>query len=277
MYHITVRKHAGKLYFKDGGSWGSRNKSTIWIITEADKIYNWPDFPEIVVNTGDVGIDKYYAYSQINSYDKVVPEFSFHAWPEVRIHDYTETVNEIDKFGMQPYITHKVGWIGNLETNHMRKRLYELGQSHKDIMDIIDMAWTNNHDVGRFPNRTIILNYTTYMSLPELVSQYSILIDIEGIGYSARLKYLLWSHRPVIIVDRPHKEYFFEYLQPWIHYIPVKRDLSDLVENTRWIMDNYDKALEIAHNAYNFSKEYLTRETCYKQWNKVIQELITNK
>lgn len=73
-------------------------------------------------------------------------------------------------------------------------------------------------------------NSTKYISLPELVSMYSILIDIEGNGYSGRLKYLLWSHRPVIIIDRPHKEFFFKYLKEWEYYIPVKQDLSDLIE-----------------------------------------------
>lgn len=117
-------------------------------------------------------------------------------------------------------------------------------------------------------------NSTKYISLPELVSMYSILIDIEGNGYSGRLKYLLWSHRPVIIIDRPHKEFFFKYLKEWEHYIPVKQDLSDLIEKTEWCLNNYDKAKIIAENAYQFSKTYLTREACYKQWNNIISTLI---
>ena len=111
---------------------------------------------------------------------------------------------------------------------------------------------------------------TTYLSMPELVKRYSILIDVEGGGWSARLKFMLWSHRPLMLVDRPHKEYFFEHLVPWVHYIPVKRDMSDLVEKTQWCFDNYGKALAIAENAYNFSKQHLTREACYAQWNKVV-------
>jgi glycosyltransferase involved in cell wall biosynthesis len=123
----------------------------------------------------------------------------------------------------------------------------------------------------------VLLNATKYLSLPDLVKKYSILIDIEGRGFSARTKFLLWSHRPLIIVDRPHNEYFFEYLKEWEHFIPVRRDLSDLVEKTNWILNNYDKALEIAENAYQFSKQYLTREACYKKWNDVITQFICKK
>jgi len=122
-------------------------------------------------------------------------------------------------------------------------------------------------------DNNIILNSTKYMSLSDLVKKYSILIDIEGNGYLGRLKYLLWSHRPVLIVDRPHKEFFFQYLNEWEHYILVKRDLSDLTEKTEWCLNNYDKAINIAENAYNFSLIYLTREACYNQWNSIIKNL----
>jgi spore maturation protein CgeB len=50
----------------------------------------------------------------------------------------------------------------------------------------------------------------------------------------------------------------------------VKRDLSDLVEKAKWCIENYDKAKQIAENAYEFSKKYLTRDACYEQWNKII-------
>ena len=106
---------------------------------------------------------------------------------------------------------------------------------------------------------------------------YSILIDIEGRGYSGRLKYLLWSHRPLLIVDRPHKEYFFEYLKEWEHFIPVKRDLSDLIDKTLWCLNNYNEALIIAENAYQISKIYLTRDACYKQWNHIISKNIISE
>jgi hypothetical protein len=95
------------------------------------------------------------------------------------------------------------------------------------------MYWINSGNIQ--------LNSSKYISTPELVEKYSILIDIEGNGYSGRLK----------------------------HYIPVKRDLTDLIEKTKWCLNNYDKALQIAENAYRFSKLHLTRDTCYNKWNDI--------
>ena len=144
----------------------------------------------------------------------------------------------------------------------MRKKLVEIGNTNKELLDIIDMDW--------LPSENIQLNTSKYIYTPELVEKYSMLIDVEGNGYSARVKHLLWSHRPLLLVDRPHKEFFFEFLKEWEHYIPVKRDLSDLIEKTKRCLQNYDKALIIAENAFKFSKIHLTRDSCYATWNTII-------
>jgi len=36
---------------------------------------------------------------------------------------------------------------------------------------------------------------------------------------------------------------------PWVHYVPVKQDLSDMLSNIQWLRDNDDKAYEIAQNS----------------------------
>ena len=107
----------------------------------------------------------------------------------------------------------------------------------------------------------------------DLVKKYAFLIDIEGIGYSGRLKFLLWSQRPVLLVERPYKEYFFKDLIAWTHYIPVKRNLSDLFFKMNWCLKNKSRVAKIAANALEFSKKHLTREACYAEWDRVIQAL----
>jgi hypothetical protein len=263
---FTVSKINGKLCFKDFGGFQDRNISTIWCIINADKIYNWNDFKELTIHTGDCEINANdYSYSKQNNYNKLVPDFNFHGWPQVGINDYEDFINEIHNNGLKLYEINKVGWIGATSTNYRRIDMLKIGNNNQDLFDFFEMKWIQSGNV--------LLNSSKYISTPELVKKYSILIDIEGAGYSGRLKHLLWSHRPLLIVDRPHKEFFFKYLKEWVHYIPVKRDLSDLIEKTKWCLYNYNKALQIAKNAYRFSTIYLTRYACYEQWNNII----TNK
>jgi hypothetical protein len=261
---FSFSKKNGQLNFIDFGGYESRNPSTIWCIQKADEKYNWNDFNEIKIYTGDYeNNNNDFTYSKQNSYNKLVPDFNFHSWPQVGINDYEIFVKEIDNAGLNNYQINKVGWIGNPDTNFRRIQLLQIGDNNKDLFDFFGMNWLPSHG-------NMMLNSTIYISTPELVKRYSILIDIEGNGYSGRLKHLLWSHRPLLIVDRPHKEYFFEFLKEWEHYIPVKRDLSDLIEKTKWCLDNYHNALQIAENAYNFSKIHLTRDACNDKWNNIV-------
>jgi len=62
--------------------------------------------------------------------------------------------------------------------------------------------------------------------------------------------------------------WFFEPLTPWQHYIPVKRDLSDLVEKILWAKEHDDEARQIAENGREFALNNLMKEDillyCYK-------------
>ena len=253
---LCVRKTNGQLEFQSRGGYENRHPSTEWCIRRADEVYHWPDFEPVAICTEDVQHHKY-AYTG----DFAVPDFNFHCWKEVGLTDYVEVTTQMSESGLSPPEVDKVGWIGAM-THHNRRRMIEIGKTRTDLFDFVDMNWIRND-----PTR---LTGTTYISMPDLAKKYSILLDIEGNGYSGRLKYLLWSRRPVIMVDRPHREFFFAHMKPWVHYVPVKRDLTDLVENTEWIKRNPEKALEIAENAHQFCLRHLTRESCYSRWNDIV-------
>ena len=90
---ILVKKENGNLIFNDFGGYESRNSSTIWCIQEADKIYNWNDFKEIKIKTGDYEDNiNDYTYSKRNNYNNLIPDFNFHSWPQVGIINYDNIV-----------------------------------------------------------------------------------------------------------------------------------------------------------------------------------------
>ena len=269
MSFIFYKKN-GKIKFSEYDSNDYRITSTIWCIIEADKIYNWTDFDEIKIFTGDYERNKsYYTYSKRNSTYRTVPDFNFHCWKEAGIDDYEDFIHTIHLSGLNDAIYNKVGWIGAI-SHSIRQKVYDISLNNKDCIDFIVMKWKMGCNKYLCNNISKELSANKYIYTPDLVKKYSVLIDIEGNGYSGRLKHLLWSHRPVIIVDREHKEFFFDKLESWKHYIPVKRDLSDLFKNIKWCLKNKEEAKNIAENAYNFSKKYLTRESCFKKWNNII-------
>lgn len=60
--------------------------------------------------------------------------------------------------------------------------------------------------------------------------QYKYQISIDGTVAAYRLPYLLGGSGVVLKQDSPYYEFFYHDLEPFVHYIPFKRDLSDLIE-----------------------------------------------
>jgi len=110
---FKVSKKDGSLVFEDYGGYETRNPSTMWCIQEADKVYNWRDFNEIIIYTHDVELSQNdYTYSKQTNYTNLIPDFNFHSWPQVGINDYDSSIKDIDKAGLELYEIDKVGWIG---------------------------------------------------------------------------------------------------------------------------------------------------------------------
>jgi hypothetical protein len=108
------------------------------------------------------------------------------------------------------------------------------------------------------------------LSLPEQAARWSALVDIEGMGYSGRLKILLHSGRPVLLQDRPWREWWWDHLLPMKHYIPVQRDLSDLVERARWVQDHPNEAAQIGRAGQKLAQRLLTRTSAVNEWARIL-------
>lgn len=58
--------------------------------------------------------------------------------------------------------------------------------------------------------------------------------------------------------------WFSHLLIPYIHYIPINYDLSNLIEQIEWVNNNDDKSKEIANNALIFAETYFSCENQQK-------------
>lgn len=67
---------------------------------------------------------------------------------------------------------------------------------------------------------------------------YQFTIDIDGYGPSWKLFHCLSMGLVVFKVDSDYQQFFYPYLKPYIHYIPVCSDLSDLQGKIEWALSN---------------------------------------
>jgi hypothetical protein len=63
-------------------------------------------------------------------------------------------------------------------------------------------------------------------------------------------------------------------LQPWVHYIPIKDDLSDLEEKVQWMQDNDEKAQIIAERATLFIHDLIFHEDASRQRSEIERKMM---
>ena len=91
--------------------------------------------------------------------------------------------------------------------------------------------------------------YGKRVSIADML-EYKAIIMLEGNDVSSGLKWALYSNS-VVMTQRPTLTSWAmeELLEPWVHYVPLADDLSDVHEKMQWILDHDEEAQEIAHRS----------------------------
>lgn len=256
----------GKLIVDDFGGWETRNESCIKLIKSAinrERIWStsW-----IYVNTGDRPVNFFYLghptlnFSTVDGFFELTcPDFVFDHWSQTGLEDYQSLCIELGEI-TEPASTDYIGWRGAL-TAPVRQKLVENFTSEAFDFELVNWIRTDSTR----------LTASNFLTLPEQVRKWRFLIDIEGTGYSGRLKLLLHTNRVIFIQERPWKEFFFPELIPWTHFVPIKRDLSDLEQNLNKIRQDPKLESVMISNAKNFAKNFLGREIAITRWAALIQ------
>jgi hypothetical protein len=268
---FAIKKQQGKLSAIDFGGYETRNQSTIWLIQKAVELFSVKDFAWILINTSDREAQlfheglKVFAYSTMtDNYAHTCPDFVYDHWRQTGLLDYEETRSELSAISSRPS-TDMLGWRG-APTHPARDILVKFDD--KTDFDCELIHWDRSDPKN--------LKARNFISFHDQIERWRYLIDIEGNGYSGRLKLLLNSPRLVFLQERPHKEDFFQHLVPWSHYVPVKRDLSDLRANLAIIKSNPELEKSIIENAREFSLEYLSRASASKRWSDLLDNQATS-
>ncbi len=98
--------------------------------------------------------------------------------------------------------------------------------------------------------------------------QYKMILDIDG--WSATWSATVWklySGSVLLKVTSKWKQWFHHKLEPWVHYVPVANDFSDLNDKIEWCLHNEQACIEITENAHRFVVEELN-------WEKVKQDTL---
>lgn len=180
--------------------------------------------------------------------------------------------------------------------------MYELTDRAK--MSLFDVGLTN---IPAFLTAQIDIDASKVGGLAKSISpmdgfqQYIAILDMDGNSWSARFGKMLCFNSVAIKVEPHYADYFFSDLVPWEHYVPIKSDLSDLVDNVAFVLDPKNDALmqeivasanqwcaerfterELAHDMLDIHEEYLRMMNhadpdWTKDWKKKKSEIFSEK
>jgi hypothetical protein len=225
-----------------------------------DLVVNWPELFEGRTGSvfyGDLPPPDQWADKELNFCTTIRPGhtgpwlpfpcFASLRWAEVGVPDAEAMLEELltdDREWKSP----RIFWIGTNQ-HPSRHALWELGKRQSGIMDIEMMEW-NRADPKSLVSRS------RQVSIPDH-RDFKYLVDCPGRGYSARLKWLIATGRPVFVVARDIVEPWHTEMVPWVHFVPVAADLSDLLEHHARLEAEPELYEKIGRNAREFAAEKL--------------------
>lgn len=278
--HYQIVNH--KLYREEGCMFPARCSGNEHFILEVIK--KLPDM-EFVINTRD--------WPQISSRQQPIPVFSFSkvrgqshdimypawtfweggpaVWPIYptglgRWDEQREIIPRAAKSWPWEKKKNK-GFFRGSRTSSERDPLILLSRSNPELVDAEytkNQAWKSEADtLHRPPAKEIRL---------EDHCDYKYLFNFRGVAASFRFKHLFLCDSVVFHVGSAWLEFFYPAMKPWVHYIPVKEDLSDVRDLLEFAKENDDVVHEIAKRGRQFIWDHLRMEdvTCY--WETLLKK-----
>jgi hypothetical protein len=192
----------------------------------------------------------------------LIPDPYSLCWPEAKIDNVFATCMSIAGAGSIPPTDKRIFWIGQ-NSHWTRQVVVEMATKYPDKINAKWLEWKND----TIPQECMV-------SLEEH-TKYKYLIDLSGQGFSARIKYLMFSRRPLFIVDRAYHDWISCDLLPWVHFIPVSESNleSDLLMKLEWAEKNEDKARNIANNAYEYIAAKLTLDNIFDRIDTALKQI----
>ncbi len=198
-------------------------------------------------------IDRIMSYSTVYALrNRVIPmpDYKFMTGlNEKYLGDYQKNFDVCLKSGDQAITDTRAFWAGAAYNSESRVALCYLAEEYPDKLYCNKLEW------DQF-NKLAAGEMIPMQSFPK----YKYLIDVRGVGWTDRVKYLLAMKRPLLLVDRPYSEFYFDDLIPMKHFVPVKEDFSDLIEKIDLLESNPKLYDDLVANSTAFVMEQFTKD-----------------
>lgn len=168
--------------------------------------------------------------------------------------------NKIDKVVFRGATT-DCGYDEKTSARYLVHKLSQMSEMSDDLDAGITKLWFNDIKLPgqpiQYPSRLKPVDPIPFVKM----SKYKYVLNIDGSVTAFRLSAELAFGSVILKVDSKYKIWYMDMLVPWVHYIPIKSDLSDLKEKIQWCKENQDVCRTIGSNARKFYNEHINKST----------------
>lgn len=108
-------------------------------------------------------------------------------------------------------------------------------------------------------------------------SEYKYIIHVDGNVNAYRLLTTMTTGSLILRVMSPYTSWTDHMIKAKVHYIPVKEDLSDLLDVIKWCKKNDERCREIANNGLVFARSVLNKKFIQSYLSEILWTLSPEK
>lgn len=146
------------------------------------------------------------------------------------------------------------------------ERLYlaSLSKKHPELLDAGITGWFFFRDREKEVGKASLVGFFEFF-------KYKYQVNMDGTVAAYRFPYLMLGNSLVLKQSSPYYEHFYSRLHAGTHYVPVQRDLSDLLEKIQWAKSNDARAEEMAREGQAKVRELLQPNRLYCYYYRVLE------
>ncbi|MGE5195727.1 MAG: glycosyl transferase family 90 [Anaerolineae bacterium] len=149
-----------------------------------------------------------------------------------------------------------------------RVKLTQLSLAFPDLIDAKFNSLCQGAEQLVLQFNSFLGNFTPIRE--HLKYKYQILIDGNSCAYT-RAYWELFSETVMFKQTSDNVQWYYRALQPYVHYIPINNDVSDLLEKIKWAQMHDETAFKIAQNAKTFAEGNLQTSDVYLYFYLILQ------